>query len=101
MSIGLDEEKSIVLAAELAATGGGAIGDTLSKEPTFRFLLQTLHDEEVVSEEALLSWATDKRVGDANSPAGRLFFQKPTQDFLQWLEEESEEESSEEDSDNE
>lgn len=98
MSIGLDEERSIVNALEMAATSEGPIGGTLGREPSFRFLLQTLHDEDVVSEEAILSWAAERREeGDDDSPRGKLFLQQPTQDFLEWLEEESEEgDSSEE-----
>jgi translation initiation factor eIF-2B subunit epsilon len=97
MSIGADEERSIVYALEMAATDQGPVGETLSREPSFRFLLQTLHDEEVVSEEAILSWAAERREDGDNNPRGVLFRQQPTQDFLEWLEAESEEESSEED----
>jgi translation initiation factor eIF-2B subunit epsilon len=96
MSIGLDDERSIVNALELAATDQGSVGETLSREPSFRFLLQTLHDEEVVSEEAILSWAAERREEEDDNPRGTLFRQQPTQDFLEWLEGESEEDSSEE-----
>jgi translation initiation factor eIF-2B subunit epsilon len=93
MSIGLDEEKSIVLALEMAATTGEDVAATvLSKEPAFRFLLQTLHDEELVSEEAILSWAAERREEAQDTPRGKLFHQQPTQDFLEWLEEESDDE---------
>lgn len=100
MSIGMEEEKSIVLALESAATSGGAMGDTLSKPPTFRFLLQTLHDEEIVGEEAILSWAEERRKDDIEQPRAKLFLQQPTQDFLEWLQEESDDDD-EEDSDDE
>ena len=90
---GVDEEKSIVMAMEKAAVGGGAIGELLSRAPSFRFILQTLHQEEVVSEEAILAWAVLRREEDPSSAIGTLFFQKPTQDFLEWLQEESESES--------
>jgi translation initiation factor eIF-2B subunit epsilon len=96
MSIGLDEERSIVNALEMAATDQGPVGETLSREPSFRFLLQTLHEEEVVSEEAILSWAAERREEGDDNPRGKLFRQQPTQDFLEWLEEESEEEDSSE-----
>lgn len=100
MGVGVDEEKSIISALEVAATGEGAMSNVLSKEPAFRFLLQTLHDEEVVSEEAILSWAAERKEEGEDTPRGKLFQQRPTQDFLEWLEEESEdEEDSEEDSD--
>ena len=92
MSIGIDEEKSIVTALESAATGEGAMSVVLSQEPAFRFLLQTLHDEEVVSEEAILSWAAQRHEEGEDTPRGKLFHQQPTQDFLEWLEEESDDE---------
>ena len=97
MSVGVEEEKSIISALEVAAIGEGAVSNVLSKEPAFRFLLQTLHDEEVVSEEAILSWAAERKEEGEDTPRGKLFRQQPTQDFLEWLEEESEEED--EDSD--
>lgn len=99
MSIGLEEEKSIILALELAATGGGPMGDTLMKEPCFRFLLQTLHDQEVVSEEAILSWAAERREENKESPAGKIFNQQPTRDFLEWLEEDDDEDESDDEKD--
>jgi len=101
MSIGLEEEKSLILALELAATGGGPMGDTLTKEPYFRFMLQTLHDQEVVSEDAILLWATERRAEDKGSATGLIFNQQPTQDFLDWLEEDDDDESDDEESDNE
>jgi translation initiation factor eIF-2B subunit epsilon len=100
MGIGLDEEKSIVMGLETAALGGGGTGEALSTEPNFRFLLQTLHDEEIVSEEAILAWAADRRETDPESDLGKLFNQQPIQDFLEWLNEESssdEDDSEEED----
>jgi translation initiation factor eIF-2B subunit epsilon len=99
MSIGLDEEKSIILALEKAATGGGIMGDTLSMEPNFRFMLQTLHDEELVSEETILVWAASRRDDDPESDTGKLFYQKPTQDFLEWLEDDDGDEDDEESDD--
>jgi len=101
MSIGMVEEKSIVCALESAATGEGAVAGVLGQEPAFRFLLQTLHDEEVVSEEAILSWAAERRGKGEDTPQGMLFLQQPTQDFLEWLEEDSseDEEDSSEDED--
>ena len=96
MSIGLEEEKSVILALEQAATGGDPMGETLMKEPCFRFMLQTLHDQEVVSEEAILLWASERRNEDRNSLAGKIFNQQPTQDFLEWLEEDDDDESDDE-----
>jgi len=95
MGIGIDEEKSIVKALETAAVGGGDIGEALSAEPNFRFMLQTLHDEEIVTEEAVLAWAADRRETDPESDLGKLFNQQPTQDFLEWLNEDSSDEDDE------
>lgn len=94
-----DEEQSIILAVEAAAIGGNGLGEALSTEPSFRFILQTLHDEEIVTEDAIIAWANKRRDENATTPKGKLFNQRPTQDFLKWLEEnsESEEESDEDD----
>eukprot|EP00957_Ditylum_brightwellii_P055851 4232048-Ditylum_brightwellii.AAC.1 len=67
---GLDEEKCVILAVERLACGGGVIGDVLSKAPSFRFVLQTLHDEEVLNEDAILSWAADRRGGSNGGGGG-------------------------------
>lgn len=94
MSIGLEEEKAIVLALERSATQESEMGEYLSTGTSFRFLLQTLHDEEIVSEDSILDWATERRNNqDVDSGVTKLFRLKPVQDFLEWLEEESEEES--------
>lgn len=91
----IEEEKSIIQAIEIAATGGGATGEVLSREPSFRFILQTLHSEEIVTEEAILSWAKMcKEEGDTESARGKLFLQQPTQEFLEWLDEDSGSDSS-------
>ena len=78
---------------ETAAVGGGTIGAVLGNAPAFRFILQTLHQEEVVSEESILAWATSRREGDHTSAVGKLFLQQPTQEFIEWLQDESESES--------
>jgi len=86
----VEEEKSVITALEIAATSGGIIGEVLSREPSFRFILQTLHSEEIVSDEAIFAWATMRRQeDDSASPRGKLFLQGPTQEFLEWIEEES------------
>mmetsp|Transcript_15421 Transcript_15421/g.29081 ORF Transcript_15421/g.29081 Transcript_15421/m.29081 type:complete len:805 (-) Transcript_15421:48-2462(-) len=86
----VEEEISVIVAVETAATSGGVIGEVLSREPSFRFILQTLHSEEIVSDEAIMSWATMRREEDsAESPRGKLFLQTPTQEFLDWIEEDS------------
>lgn len=120
MSIGLDEEKAIVLALERCAVGedssspSSAAGATTSDSNTttpsemsqvlssgmsFRLLLQMLHDEEIVSEEAVLAWAADRKEqdGEKDTPRGRLFRLPPVQEFLDWLDEESDEEDDDED----
>jgi len=99
MSIGLEEEKSIIHGLEHAATTeGSSSAEKLSSGLSFRFLLQTLHDEEVLSEEAILSWAADRKEGaSVDSKVGKIFALQSVQDFLEWLEEESEEEDSDED----
>lgn len=90
----IEEEKSVILAIETAATSGGTVGEVLSRESSFRFILQTLYSEEIVSEEAVLSWAaTCREEGDTESPRGQLFLQRPTQEFLEWLEQDSDSES--------
>jgi len=103
MSIGLDEEKAIVEALENSATQEGEMGQVLSTGVSFRFLLQTLHDEEIVSEEAILGWAAERRAEAEDSLRAKLFRLKPVQDFLEWLEKETEDEGDsdeeEEDSD--
>jgi len=109
MSIGLDEEKAIVLALEQCAIDDDTeMGQVLGTGASFRFLLQTLHDEEIVSEDAILAWAADRRASassedDADGTADKkkmekalkVFQLQPVQDFLEWLEEESESESEE------
>ena len=73
MSIGVAEEISIIYAVEMAATNTGyaktstdtklmkLITEKLSNGMSFRFVLQTMHDEEVLSEEALLKWAEERK----------------------------------------
>eukprot|EP00979_Chaetoceros_neogracilis_P008185 scaffold1810_cov216-Chaetoceros_neogracile.AAC.1 len=86
----VEEEKSVITALEIAATSGGIIGEVLSREPSFRFILQTLHSEDIVSDEAIFAWANMLRQeDDGESPRGKLFLQGPTQEFLEWIEEES------------
>lgn len=112
--IGSEEEKAIVHSLESmalgslssAGAGGGKKADAasvLGKEPAFRFVLQTLHDQEIVNEEAIFEWALERKKEGEDSPLGLLFWQKPTQDFLEWLQEDSsgsdDEDSDGEDSD--
>jgi translation initiation factor eIF-2B subunit epsilon len=108
MSMGLDEEKAIIYGLECAATSAGdgttstatAMSDKLGSGPSFRFLLQTLHDKEVLSEEALLAWKEERKDETEDTPlVGKLFHLQLVQEFLEWLEEESEEEGSDDDED--
>lgn len=133
--LGIDEEKAIVLGLEACATHATVkeedvgsdnsnnklqvMAAALSTGATFRFLLQTLHDQEFVREEAILAWAEERRQdiadavdnndsddGDINKDKGaatslearrkKIFELQPLKDFLEWLEEEGEESSSEE-----
>ena len=70
--------------------------ERLQKSPAFRFVLQTLHDLEIVNEKAILSWAA-KHEGALGMKAN-LFNQQPTQDFLAWLEESDDESDDESES---
>ena len=93
--IGSKEEQAIIHTLESMALGSTS-SSVLGKEPTFRFVLQTLHDQEIVNEEAIFEWASERKEEDKDSALGMLFLQKPTQDFLEWLDDDS---SSGEDSD--
>ena len=106
MSIGLDEEKAIVYGVERAAADlDSGLGATLRTEPNFRFVLQTLHDEEVISEEALLAWAAERRRSSEDEQEetvrAKLFAQEPTQDFLEWLNDDSDDDDEDDESDDE
>ena len=94
-----EEERAIIHSLEsmaLANNGnkeGAALSAVLGKEPAFRFVLQTLHDKEIVNEEAIFEWAAERKKEESDkescSPIGALFWQQPTQDFLEWLEDDS------------
>lgn len=114
LSIGLDEEVAILVAVEMAATGStssssmdqkaaAAISEKLQSGMSFRFVLQTMHDQEVLSEEAILKWAAERKAskggGSSDSARIQLFQSQPVQDFLEWLEEDSEDDDSDDDSD--
>jgi translation initiation factor eIF-2B subunit epsilon len=94
LSIGQEEEKAVIHGLERAATAEGQVGEKLSSGLSFRLLLQTLHDEEVLGKEAILAWAEERKGEAADSPLGKLFRLQSIQDFLEWLEEEEEEEDS-------
>jgi hypothetical protein len=48
-----------------------------------------------VSEDAILSWAAERKDEPVGSPKGKLFQLQSIKDFLEWLEEESEGDDSE------
>jgi len=94
LCIGPKEEKAIIHSLETMALGSSGNSkakapNVLGKEPAFRFVLQTLHDREIVNEEAIFEWASERKEEGRDSPMGALFWQQPTQDFLEWLEEDS------------
>ena len=66
-----------------------------------RFLLQALHGEEILCEEAILAWKGRREDGQGDEHAQGLFKDDRIKDFLEWLEEEEEEteSGSEEDDD--
>lgn len=121
LCFGIPEELSILYALENAATvdqiSKASSGDNeeaaeqksdttniaqkLRSGMAFRFVLQTLHSEEVLSEEAILLWAEERREDNDDDPRSKLFLKKSVQDFLEWLEQESEDEDDSDDSDDE
>ena len=137
MCIGVDEEKAIVLGLERCAIGDTTnnnnnnedveksnqeqIVTKLSSGMSFRLLLQTLHNEEIVSEEAILLWAHERRteILVANTSGGggggtkhvanemtllqerrmQLFQLPPVQEFLEWLEDGDDDDDDDEEDD--
>jgi translation initiation factor eIF-2B subunit epsilon len=94
---GNTEEISIINAIETAAVSGGVIGSAISKETAFRLMLQALYNDDLISDEAVLSWAEVRRNDDEDSAIGMLFNQKSTQEFVDWVGEDSSSSSSDED----
>ncbi len=99
--MGLEEEKAIIYALETMALSPseGKAAAALMQEPAFRFVLQTLHDQEIVNEEAIFAWASERKEEDKRSSLGSLFWQKPTQDFLEWLNKDDTSDEGDDDSD--
>lgn len=93
MSNGLDDQKAIILGLENCAIGEDEMGQVLSTGMTFRLFLQHMHDEEIVSEDAIFAWAADRREEPKDSPRGKIFNMSLIQEFLEWLEDDDEEES--------
>lgn len=92
------DEVAVVKEFELLSLEGSS-SERLKKSPSFRFILQTLHDMDIVSEGAILSWAISHE--NTSESAKELFLQQTTQDFLEWLREDSDDsdDSDSEDSD--
>lgn len=65
----------------------------------FRFLLQTLYDSDLLSDEVILFWAEKREAGEGGEGAQKLFAQDNVKEFLEWLQESEEEDDSDEDSD--
>jgi len=119
MVISPEEEKSIIYALEKASfetnyldqkeeindntmniINSNSIPVILQTQPSFRLLLQTLEDEEILSEDAILEWAEERKSqinDDTFEQVTTLFLQKPTQDFLSWLQDDEEEEGDSQD----
>ena len=68
--------------AKKRAAGGK---DVLEKDPEFRLVLQTLHGEKVVNEAVLSEWAEGRKEEGKDGSESALFWQHPTQEFLELL----------------
>jgi translation initiation factor eIF-2B subunit epsilon len=100
-AIGLDEEVAMVLALQRTALHdpNEHVRRKLTTGMAFRLLLQTLHDQDIVSEEAILSWAQANR---HDGGEGRMLVDlPPIQDFLEWLEDDSDEDDDDDDNEEE
>mmetsp|Transcript_17929 Transcript_17929/g.49658 ORF Transcript_17929/g.49658 Transcript_17929/m.49658 type:complete len:1022 (-) Transcript_17929:284-3349(-) len=78
------------------------IAQKLRSGTAFRFVLQTLHDQEVLSEDAILAWAAERRNESSageDDPKQALFRMPSVQAFLEWLEEDDDDSSSDEEGD--
>jgi len=95
LSISTEEERVIIETMESTAYEDTEMGKKLSSDKAFRFLLQTMHDEDIVSEEAILEWA-DEREQDKEA---KLYWIPAVQDFITWLKEVEEESDDDEDED--
>ncbi|XP_020599136.1 translation initiation factor eIF-2B subunit epsilon-like [Phalaenopsis equestris] len=84
----LDEEIEVILKFE-------EISVETAREfyPLFSNILSFLYDKEILSEEAILSWAQEKEGADESDK----IFTKQSEQFIKWLREASEEEGEEDD----
>ena len=105
---GISEELSILYALENAATidqtskatvddneeaveqktAANAIANRLRMGMAFRLILQSLHSQEVLTEEAIIHWGKERQEDADDDPRNM----KSIQQFLEWLEQESEDE---------
>ena len=97
MSMGVPEEQGMIYALEELAVVEDDTGKKLRSGNALRLILQTLHDEEVLSEEAILAWAEQRK--SESTEKAKLLDLPSIQAFLEWLEESEEEDSSDEDDD--
>lgn len=107
---GPEDEAAVVEAVEDWLLGHP---QSATLRPAFRFILQILYDAEMLSEEGIHEWVSQRRCGmddDRHAEERKaLFFDPRTQEFVQWIEagdedddeedEEDEEGSSEEEED--
>lgn len=63
----------------------------------FRFLLQTLYDLDILSEDAIGIWREKRSAGEGSEALLAMFNDQTVQDFLEWIDESEEEDSSDED----
>jgi len=100
LMMSMEEEKSVMLAIESAAMSDeGVIGPVIRRDLFLRVILQTLFDEDVISKNAILEWASMRQAERPDSSQALLFTQKRTQEFLQWLEEDDSDSDSDSSSD--
>jgi len=97
MCMGSEEEMAIIHGLERAATAAGTpAAERLSSGVSFRFFLESLHDEEVLNEESILAWA-DEREKSQNGPD--FYRLESVQKFLEWLREDDESTDDDDDDD--
>lgn len=69
-------------------TAANAIANRLRMGMAFRLILQSLHSQEVLTEEAIIHWGKERQEDADDDPRNM----KSIQQFLEWLEQESEDE---------
>lgn len=94
-----DDELTVVEAAEQAVLSGEHKGDLYG---IFRMVLQLLYEAEVLSQEALEDWISERRdllADDSEDPRVVLFKEPMVQAFVEWLEDDEDDDSDEEEDD--